>query len=150
MQQEEINNIKHGENDLDRTERFIIEGLKALNLWSEVETEHESDTEAWINLPQLGVSVFMDAEGVTRKSIGGREIKSTEWQVFAVTTLPATREEPEDSDLIFRHSFDLMAPAIAEVFALATKDRILNMIEAIGMAEEQEELKRVTKGTPYE
>lgn len=129
--------------DLDRTERFIILGLKALGLKTDdfgtfdVDTEHESDTEAWINLNRLGVSVFVDAEGTTRKTIGGGEVKTTGWQVYTIKHLPATRQEPEDTDFVFRGEFDNMAEAVAEVFALVARDRILNMIESVGEADDQ-------------
>ena len=117
-------------NDLDRTELFLAEGMRALNLESTISTEHESDTEAWVNLDNLGISVFVDAEGGRRRSIKG-EIKVTEWQVYTVQTVSATRHEPEDVDLNFRRSFTNIQDAIAEIFALVTRDTILGMLETV-------------------
>ncbi len=117
-------------NDLDRTELFLAEGMRALNLTSTISTEHESDTEAWVNLDNLGISVFVDAEGGRRRSIKG-EIKVTEWQVYTVQTVSATRHEPEDVDLNFRRSFTNIQDAIAEIFALVTRDTILGMLETV-------------------
>jgi hypothetical protein len=94
-----------------------------------MEIERESDTEVWVNLPDLGVSVFYDAEGGTRKGIG-REVKGPSYQVYTVTYEAATREQPEDMDLTLRREFNRVDDAVAEVFALVVKDRIYGMIEA--------------------
>jgi hypothetical protein len=117
-------------NDLDRTELFITEGLNSLGLTSDVETEHESDTEAWVNLPQLNVCVLVDAEGTVRKGIG-REVKGTKWSIYSVEDCGGGRE-PEDTDLVHRGDFDIMQDAVAEIFARVTRDHILNMIEYLG------------------
>jgi len=117
-------------NDLERTELFLAEGMRALNRTSTISTEHESDTEVWINLDNLGISVFMDAEGGRRSCIKG-EIKVTEWQIYTMQTVSATWHEPEDANLTFRRSFTSIQEAIAEVFALVTRDTIFSMLEVV-------------------
>jgi hypothetical protein len=107
--------------------------MKTLNYQTrKMVIERESDTEVWVNLPDLGVSVFYDAEGGTRKGIG-REIKVPSYQVYTVAYQAATREQPEDMDLTMRREFLRVDDAVAEVFALAVKDRIYDMIEAVSI-----------------
>jgi hypothetical protein len=109
---------------------FLTEGMKTLNLKNnKMQIERESDSEVWINLPDLGVSVFVDSEGGTRKGIG-REVKVPEYQVYTMKYTEASRWEPEDMDLVLRGSFDRVDSAVAEVFSLIVKDTIFNMIEA--------------------
>lgn len=117
-----------GVSDVDRVELLLAEGMKVLNLKSRISTEHESDTEAWVNLVDLGVSVFCDSEGGTRRSISG-EVTVPEFQVYTVSMLPATHEQPGDVDLVIRGSFDRVDSAVAEVFALVVKNTIYSMIE---------------------
>jgi hypothetical protein len=113
-------------------EILLHEGLKTLNIKSKIEFERESDTEVWINLVDLGVSVFYDAEGGTRRKIGGEWIPAPSYQVYTVESLPATRHEPEDVDHTMRRECERVDDAVAEVFALVVKDRIYGMIEVIG------------------
>jgi hypothetical protein len=110
---------------------FLTEGLKTLNLHSAVKTERDSDSELWIHLLDLGVSVFVDDEGGTRKGIG-REIKVPSYQVYTVEHYPATREQPEDMGETMRRECSRVDDAVAEVFAIVAKDRIYGMIEAVG------------------
>jgi hypothetical protein len=112
---------------------FIAEGMKTLGLHGRTQTERDSDTELWVNLPDLGVSVFYDAEGGTRRGIG-REVKVPEIQVYTMKYHEASRWEPEDMELVLRGSFDRIDAAVAEVFSIAVKDRILNMIEAVDLS----------------
>jgi hypothetical protein len=114
-------------------EILLHEGLKTLNLKSKIEFERESDTEVWVNLVDLGVSVFFDAEGGTRRKIGGDWFPVPSYQVYTVESLPATRHEPEDMDLVLRGSFERVDSAVAEVFALVVKDRIYGMIESVSI-----------------
>jgi hypothetical protein len=109
---------------------FLTEGLKTLNLKSRIETERESDSELWINLLDLGVSIFSDEEGTTRRKIGGGTIKVPSYQVYTVTWVAATREQPEEMDHTLRRECDRIDSAVAEVFSLVVKDTIFNMIEA--------------------
>jgi hypothetical protein len=119
---------------------FIAEGLKTLNLKSRVETERESESELWINLLDLGVSIFSDDEGGTRRTISGT-VKVPSYQVYTVTYEPATREQPEDIDHTLRRECDRPDDAVAELFALVVKDRIFGMTEAIGIQLEAGEAK---------
>jgi len=115
--------------ELAQIEGLLVEGMKLLNLTSEMVTEHESDTEAWVNLPELGVSVFCDAEGGTRRTISG-EIKVPSFQVYTINYTPASRWEPEEEDFRLVKEFSRVADAVAEVFSLVVKDQIQGMIEA--------------------
>jgi hypothetical protein len=111
---------------------FLTEGLKTLNLKSRIQTERESDSELWINLLDLGVSIFSDDEGGTRRTIGGT-VKVPSYQVYTVTWDAATREQPEERDETLRRECDRVDDAVAELFALVVKDRIFGMTEAVGM-----------------
>jgi hypothetical protein len=111
---------------------FITEGLKTLGLHSKVQTERDSETELWINLLDLGVSIFVDDEGGRRQTISGG-ITVPSYQVYTVDTIPASREEPEDVNHTLRRECDRPDDAVAELFALVAKDRIFAMTEAVGM-----------------
>ena len=110
---------------------FVTEGLKTLGLHSAVKTERDSESELWIHLLDLGVSVFVDDEGGTRRNLGGT-IKVPSYQVYTVTWDAATREQPEEEDYTLRRECDRPDDAVAELFALVAKDRIFGMTEAIG------------------
>ena len=110
---------------------FVTEGLKTLGLHSKVQTERDSESELWINLLDLGVSIFVDDEGGTRRNLGG-SIKVPSYQVYTVDSMPATREEPEDVNFTLRRECDRPDDAVAEMLALVAKDRIFAMTEAIG------------------
>ena len=122
--------------DVDRVELLLAEGMKTLNLKSRIDTEHESDTEAWVNLVDLGVSVFCDAEGGTRRSIGGFlpvpsfqvYTAATHWELEATDMVIAYRNERGAH--VLRSHFDRVDSAVAEVFAIVVKDTIFSMIEA--------------------
>lgn len=119
--------------DVELIELLLAEGMKVLNFQSRIDTEHESDTEAWVNLVDLGVSVFCDAEGGKRNTISG-EITVPEFQIFTLEHQAATRDEPEDTYMAHRRSFGRVNDTVAEVFSLVVKDRIYGMIEAGGIA----------------
>jgi hypothetical protein len=111
---------------------FLTEGLKTLNLHSAVKTERDSDSELWIHLLDLGVSVFVDDEGGKRQTISGG-ITVPSYQVYTIESYPATREQPEETGETMRHECNNVAEAVAEVFSLVAKDRIYGMIEAVGL-----------------
>ena len=118
------------------TVRFIELGLKTLNLTSTIEVEQESDTEFNINLPGLGINVFVDTEGDQRNGIGGNFVRIPSWQVGTIEHLPATFEEPEDVDIIVRGTFTNVSEAVARVFELVVKNTIQSVIEATAYAED--------------
>ena len=118
------------------TVKFIELGLTTLNLTSTIEVEQESDTEFNVNLPGLGINVFIDTEGEQRNGIGGNFVRIPEWQVGTVEHLPATFEDPEDTDVVVRGSFTNVAEAVARVFELVVKDTILGTIEATAYADD--------------
>ena len=138
MDKEQVRIERH-KNDVEKIQRLLRSGLKRLNFTSEIEIERESDSEAWIILPELGVSIFADAEGMAhRRTIGRIEVKTGAFQVHTIKYLPATRQEPEDSEYVLRHTKERVDDAVAEVFALVVKDEIYAMIEAEELSREFE------------
>jgi len=131
--------IKRHRIDVNRIQRLLLSGLKTLNLTSEINIDRDSDTEAWINLPDLGVSIFADAEGTSRRTIGSVSFKTGGFQVYEVKYLPATREEPEDSEYVLRHTKERVDDTVAEAFALVVKNEIYAMIEAEELTREFQE-----------
>ena len=138
-------------NDLDRTEFFIREALKSLGITATVDTEHESDSEAWINIHTdtgYGLSLFLDSEGEAR-TIGNRIVKRTRWGLYKIVHFPGTREEPPSEDLAHVRDFTNMQEAIAEAFAAITKDHVQCMIESIGYQRDTEEINRIAEENGY-
>lgn len=131
-------NNNHGSDEMKNvkdTVKFIELGLKTLNMTSTIEIEQESDTEFNVNLPGLGINVFIDTEGSPRQGIG-RTMNVPEWQVGTIEHLPATFDEPEDVDVIVRGSFTNVSEAVARVFELVVKDTIMGTIEAAAYADD--------------
>lgn len=117
------------------TVKFLNLGLATLNLKSTIEVEQESDSEFNINLPGLGINVFVDLEGGERRGIG-RTVFVPEFQVGTIEVAPATFEEPEDVDVVVRGTFTNVAEAVAHVFSLTVKNVVLDAIEATALADD--------------
>jgi len=117
------------------TVKFLDAGIKTLGLKSTIEVEQESDTEFYIVLPGLGITVLIETDGTVRNSIAG-EIRGPSWQVFTVEPFPDTLDEPGGTDEVHRGNYEILGDAVSRVFELSVKDTILNMIESIGMADD--------------
>ncbi len=125
-----------------QTVKYLEAGLTSLRMSSPIVVEQESDTEFNILLPNLGVGILLDTEGVLKRGIGNTESLSARWDVYALDDYPDTREEPGFTDENPRGTYAHIAEAIAGLFEIAVRDRILNMLQAIGEAEQAEELSR--------
>lgn len=119
-----------------QTVRYLQAGLDSLGLDSPIVVEQESDTEFNIIVPNLGVGILLDTEGVLKRGFGGRELIRPRWDVYALDDYPDTREEPGGTDEVPHGTYANIADAIAGVFEIAVRDRILNMLQAIGESEE--------------
>ena len=108
---------------------YLIAGLRTLKLTSAITIEHESDTEAWVNLDNLGVSIFTDVQaGYYRIYLSGSPLV----------------------DLVPGNVFNNVQEAIAELFAEVTRHTIYREIEAVRSKQEAsccEQPARVTCGT---
>jgi hypothetical protein len=132
------------------TIKYIEAGLKTIeSMTSTIEVEQDSDTEFSIRIPGLGVVILIDTEGTVRKGISNREILLPRWQVFTIETFPDTREEPGGEDEVHRGDYEFLQDAVSRVFELAIRDHILNMIGAIGEAEDLEESNRIAEENGY-
>lgn len=121
-----------------QTVKYLQAGLDSFGLESPVVVEQESDTEFNILLTNLGVGILLDTEGTLKRSVGGREFLRASWEVYGLAEYPDTREEPGGTDEIPQGTHAFICDAISGVFELVVKDRISNMLEAIGEAEQAE------------
>ncbi len=123
-----------------QTVKYIEAGLKTLNMQSTIEVEQESDTEFLVNMPDIGVSVLIETDGNVLQSFPrSASLRGPKWQVFTTTQLPATFEQPEDVDEEHRGDFTTVAEAVSRIFEIVVRDRILDMIEFLGMAEDNDQ-----------
>ncbi len=124
---------------LDETEKFLKRGLEHLGREANLNVSRESETEAYIEFD--GVSVFVDAEGSERNTIGGRKVKRPLWTVYNIVHYPGDRWEPpsEDLDEASTRTHETVQEAVVDALLRPIADGLFSMIEATGMADDFEE-----------
>lgn len=131
-----------------QTVKYLQAGLDSFGLESPIVVEQESDTEFNIIVTNLGVGILLDTEGTVighrtlKRGLGGAKFLRARWDVYTLEEYPDTREEPGGSDEIPRGTYAHIADAIVNVFELVARERIQNMLQAIGEAEQAEEFAR--------